>query len=395
MKKRNLLILAGILTTIVCCYLGLSSQETAQPENPATKEDTVVSTAKSETRISIAFILGDDKEVDNPYYKEALRYYTTNPEGRTDLVVSTCRSLLEVKEYLKANAPSNGLAWGTIHLVSHGNQWTGLSVKVTPDSKRATTQRIVEYNQSARFEAFDELVVDSTTRIFLHGCGIGNNGTLVSAIRSFFGFKNGQPDIFAPKLFEYYASSGSGKDLQSQRYMAESWLINYPMDNKPAPTSLTNELREKYADVSVDWQGALSREQPRWIGDVYHYTFEVPVKWIIPVDSLPDLQDGAQQTKWLKTQQQIIDELAMLQIPIEKFKWSLSNGYVEKGSGLKTPAVVVKGYCTMLCVLQALTQDHNPQTTLQKPFVADVTDTRFYYSALSSQALGHNLASLH
>jgi hypothetical protein len=382
MRKRKLIILGGILTTVVCCYLVWYSREAVQSEHykPPT-EDSVLSMVKTEDRVSIAFILGEDKEKDNPYYEEARRYYTTNSEGKTDRVVSTCRSLLEVKDYLKANTPSNGLAWGTIHLVSHGNQWTGLSVKVTPDSKRATTQRILDYTQSIMFESFDETVVDSTTKIFLHGCGIGNNGDLVEAIRLFFGFKNGQPGIVAPKLFEYYASSGSEENLQSLRYLAESWLVSYPMGDKLKSNFLANELREKYAEAKVDWQDALSREQPRWIGDTYHYTFEVPVKWIIAVDSLPDLQDEVQQTKWLQTQQQIVDELEVLQIPIEKFKWSFSSGYVENNAGLKTSAVVVKGYCTMLCVLQALTEDYNPRVLLQKPFVADLTDTRFYYSA--------------
>ncbi len=390
MKNKKLIIFAGILTTIICCYLGLLSSQRSElsVSSPVKTIDTMSCATLPDKRLSIAFILGEDKETDNPYYEEATRYYTISPDGKTDIVVRTCRSLLEVKNYLKTNLPSNGLAWGDVHLVSHGNQWTGLSVKVTPDSKRATTQRLTGHTQSAAFTVLDQTVIDSGTRIFLHGCGIGNNADLVEAVRSFFSFKNGLPAIIAPKLFEYYASSGSGDDLQSQRYLAESWLVCYPMDDKPTQASLTNALRDKYVDASVDWQGALSREQPRWIGDVYHYTFEVPVKWVIPVDSLPELGEQAQQITWLQSQTQIVDELKALQIPIEKFKWSTSGGYVDTESGARSQAIFVKGYCTMLCVLQALTDGHDERMMLQKPMLSSTTDTRFYYSSPETRLAG-------
>lgn len=372
--------LAGILTCTACCYLLWFFTEPA----PLSQDTTVLSDStvpdKIASRLSIAFILGEDKEADNPYYDEAMRYYTTNPKGKTNFIVTTCRSLTEVKAYLKKNLPDNASPWGTIHLISHGNQWTGLSIKVTPDSKRATTERIVAHTQSSSFELLDQTVVDAKTRIFLHGCGVGNNRDLVDAVRVFFGSQYEQPMIFAPKLFEYYASIGSEKNLQCERYLAQSWFVNYPMDTKPSVSSLTNELREKYADAHVDWQSALSREQPRWIGDAYHYTFEVPAKWIIPVDTVPHLTEETQNV-WLHNQKQIMDDLRALQIPVERFKWSFSSGYTETKSGNKSRAVFVKGYCTMLCVLQAVTDGQNEHLMLQKPFVPALTDTHFYYSA--------------
>jgi hypothetical protein len=378
--KRTLITLAGIFTSITCCYLLWFSTEPVASSERVTMTSAPIAPHKiTQSRLSIAFILGEDKEADNPYYAEAMRYYTTHAEGKTDFIITTCRSLTEVKDYLKKNALCNDNPWGKIHLVSHGNQWTGLSVKVTPDSKRATVDRIVEYTQSGMFELLDHTVVDSQTTIFLHGCGVGNNRDLVNAVRKFFSGKNEQPIIFAPKLFEYYASSGSEKNLQSQHYLAQSWFVNYPMGDKPSSGSLTSELREKYNDARVDWQSALSHEQPRWIGDAYHYTFEVPVKWIIAVDSVPDLTEENQNV-WLHDQQQIVDELKALQIPVEKFKWSFSSGYTETKSGGKSRAVFVKGYCTMLCVLQVLTDGQNEHLALQKPFAPALTDTRFYYS---------------
>jgi hypothetical protein len=379
MKKTTLPLLAGILTSIICCYLGwLSLQPLASSDPTVSKRSTGPAGEIGVSRSSIAFILGDDKESDNRYYDEAFRYYTTHADEKTDFVIRSCRSLLEVKDYLQNHKSSKGPAWGTVHLVSHGNQWTGLSVKVTPDSKRATARRITEYTQSHLFESLGQTVVDAQTKIFLHGCGIGNNRGLIDAVNAFFG---GKATVFAPKLFEYYASTGVENNWQSQRYMAQTWFVSYPMGDRPSSRSLSNELREKYPEARVDWQRALLREQPGWIGDVYHYTFEVPVKWIIPADSVTDLSEESQQIGWLYSQQQIVDELSGLQLPIEKFKWSLSSGYTETKAGLKTPAVFVKGYCTMLCILQVLTEGHNDRLMLQKPFAPEITDTRFYCSS--------------
>jgi hypothetical protein len=382
-KTATLSLLAGILTSIICCYLGRPSWQpcvSPDPKHPTGPTDETVV-----TRSSIAFILGDDKESDNPYYDEAFRYYTTNADEKTDFVIRSCRSLLEVKDYLKNHKSSKGPAWGTVHLVSHGNQWTGLSVKVTPDSKRATTRRIVEYTKSHLFESLEQTGVDAQTKIFLHGCGVGNNRGLVDAVNAFFG---GKAMVFAPRLFEYYASTGVENNWQSQRYVAGAWFVSYPMGDKPSSHSLSNELREKYPDARIDWQRALSHEQPVWIGDVYHYTFEVPVKWVIPLDSVADLDEESQQIAWLNSQQQIVDELSGLQLSMEKFKWSLNIGYTETKTGHKTPAVFVKGYCTMLCILHVLTEGHNDSVTLQKPFAPELGDTRFYYSSPHTRLAG-------
>ena len=377
MKKDSkiFITLAGILTTIVCCCLVYFTQEDIDNTNVPGVDATLCSTQVSSEQMSIAFILGEDKETDNPYYSEATRYYSTNAHDKADVVVTSCRSLWEVKEHLKTNRPNGGNAWGTIHLVSHGNQWSGLSVKVTPDSKRATTKRILEHTQSAAFELLDYTTIDCDTKIVLHGCGVGNDSDLVDAVHLFFSFKDGKPRVFAPKLFEYYTCAESRGSTQSERYLAHSWLVSYPMDKKPAIAALTNELREKYSDAAVDWQGALTREQPRWIGDTFHYTFEVPVKWVIPVDSFA-LGGEAEQLMWLRSQNEILDDLKRLQLPIDMFKWSFSAGYVETDPGKKSPAVFVKGYCTMLCVVEAIV-DH--QDALHKPFNPALIDCRFYY----------------
>jgi hypothetical protein len=392
--NRAIFITLGITTAAICSYLLSISinhlikflNENNKSEVSKTEEQCQSGLAeeecKNENRTSITFILGEDKDPNNRYYEEASHYYTHNRSGKTDYVVSSCRSLTEVKDYLKENETINCLPWGTINLVSHGNEWTGLSVRVTPDSKRATVERILEHIQSKEFEPLSAALIDSQTEVFLHGCGVGNSQALVEAVRAFMSGKNYKPLMYAPKLFEYYASVHSDIGTQSERYLAQSWVVSYKMGEKPNMISLMNELREKYQDVPVDWSGSLQREKPRWIGDTYHYTFEVPVKWVIPVSGVvTDLTQEKNQITWLQAQPKILNELAKLQIPIEKFKWSFTNVYIDKDDGSRVRAIYVKGYCTVLCVLQALTDGYDSRLTLQKTFVPDLKDNRFYYNS--------------
>jgi len=390
MKKNTNLILLGITIGLASIY---SLRLTLSTRSPAAHSDgtTIDSPADSNSntinklllprngfRPSVAFILGNDKQAENPYYEQALRYYTTNPKAKTDFVVTECRSLEEMKSYLADHAVLNAQPWGDIHLISHGNQWSGLSVKVAPQSKRATTQRILEYTRSPEFIFLPSSVVDDLTRIFLHSCGVGNDANLVEAVRSFLGCPQSLPTVYAPRLFEFYTSDAAGKN--SQRYLAQSWLVCYRFGEQPSTLSLMNELREKYVEVAIDWKDALERSSPRWVGDTYHYTFDVPVKWIVPVDARPDLTDEILQMEWLAQQPQIGKELDRLHLPLEKFKWTFVKGYAQGKDGEKKAAINVTGYCTMLCVIKTMT--HEPTTADTSP-ATEITDPRYYYKTTS------------
>jgi hypothetical protein len=376
-------LLFGLAVCAVCCYYMISA--TRQPAQTVMALDTL-KVASKKIRESITFILGDDKEEDNRYYEEAINFYTTHPQGKTEHLVTKCRSLLEVRNYLEHNRPLNKSPWGLVNLVSHGNQWTGLSVRVTPESKRTTVPRLEEHINNKMFPPLEKNIVDQETEIFLHGCGVGNNQKLIDLIRVAFSGKEGMVRVRASRLFEYYTSVKSNDVVQhAERYLANAWFVKYKMGEKPPANALAGELRDKYPAAATDWLDALSREQPRWTGDCYHYTFEVPVKWTIPISKevrRPDLNTTKDQHHWITTQQEITDELATLEIPVEKFAWSFQNVYIENEDGSKIPAVRIKGYCTILCVLQALTTHDTNAWLIKKPLTPSLDDTNFYYTSV-------------
>ena len=339
------------------------------------------------TRESITFILGEDRELDNPYYAEAFNYYLFNEEGKTEYVVTTCRSLLEVRNYLAQNPPSNHLPWGLINLVSHGNQWLGLSVRVQPDGKRTSVENLQEYIDNSLFKPLPDTILDQQSQLFIHGCGVGNNHALVEAIGKAFGGKNITPRVKASCLFEYYASiKNNGAVIETQRYFTRVWYTVYKKGYRPEDFILCRKLQEKYPDTTMDWQDALSREQPRWAGDIYHYTFEVPVKWVISYphkDSLPDVSTKEKQLEWIRSQPDIVTALEKIEIPVEKFNWWFRHVYVANDDGTRSPAIWLKGYSTILCVLQPLLDEKGDTGLLQKPFVPEDDDERYHYISSS------------
>jgi hypothetical protein len=306
---------------------------------------------------AITFILGDDADIKNPFYLKAELYYRYDEKNKTEKVITSCHSLIEVQEYLIANA--NHLPWDLINLVSHGNPYLGLSVKITPDGKRASLERIQESIENGTFKKFSKNVINEETTIALHGCGLGNNLELIKAIQSAFSNEGTSPKVVSSKYFEYYVSDESNEQ-DVTKYLAEFWITNYKMGYKPSNHILEKRLQAKYPENDVNWKEALLREQATKTGEVFHYTFEVPVKWVFRYDckdSIPKLENENLRLQWASQNPRISQDLQKLNITPEKFNWWMRSIYVKNEDGSKTPALWVKGYCTMLCVLRLLPQE--------------------------------------
>ncbi len=333
-------------------------------------------------RESITFILGEDREENNPFYAEATNYYLYNEEAKTDRLVTNCRSLLEVQDYLEKHKPKNNMPWGLINLVSHGNRWLGLSVKVTPNSNRASAERIIEYIENDSLKRLSEKVIDKNSEIFIHACGVGNNERMLTAISEAFSGGSNKPKVKASKLFEFYTSlTKDGSITESERYYAEARFIVYKMGSKPENTVIANMLNQKYPNSGINYSDALSREVPRYTGDTYHYTFEVPVKWVIPYPdsaSYPDLSTKERQQEWIAKQKEITDILKQLEIPQDQFNWWLREVNVKNEDGTSSPAVWIKGYCTILCVIKPLIEECPAMGNLHRPFTPDSNDIQYF-----------------
>jgi len=336
-------------------------------------------------RESITFILGEDKGTKNPYYAQATKYYKYNGAGKTDYLVTTCRSLLEVRNYLISEKPSNKLPWGIINMVSHGDQWLGLSVKVTPQSKRSTLERLQEYLNKGTFKPMPDNIIDHQSELILHACGVGNCPEFVAAIGKVFRNSHDVPLVRAPLLFEFYSSiSGDSIVEESQKYFANAWITYYKKDQRPGDSILCSTLNKKYPNSKVAWSDALNRTNPRWSGDIYHYAFNVPVNCVIKLaekDTLPAFSSNEQQLSWINKQPAIVKALKSIEITVENFDWSLSTVYTKNKNGKRSAAILAKGVCTILCILKPLTTESENTAVLRNPFVPGLDDNNYYFTA--------------
>jgi hypothetical protein len=295
--------------------------------------------------------------------------------GRTDYLISSCRSLLEVRNYLEEHTPCNGMPWGLINLVSHGNQWVGMSVKVTPDSRRTTAHRLLQSVNEGTFRPLPDDVVDEDSEIFLHGCGLGNNSQLLEAFAVAFGGSERRPLVTASRYFEYYSSIRDHRDLvNSQRYLAEAWFTHHKYGEPPSKDVLSIGFRDKYPGAPVDWIDALSRDHPRFAGDYYHYTFEVPLKAVLPAPTdWEAMSTEEKRLAYVTAQPKVAEMLAEIGIPAEALSWKIQKVFVDNGGGTRVAGILVKGYCTMVTVIQALA---NPNDG--RPFQPLFTDAKYY-----------------
>ena len=171
------------------------------------------------------------------------------------------------------------------------------------------------------------------------------------------------PAVAASELYEYYTTNHlNGSGQKSERYLAETWSVSYKRGYKPEDQVLSRQFKELYPETDIDWNDALGRNQPRWTGDIYHYSFEVPLKWVIPYetkDSLPDVSTKESQLNWISQQDDICAMLDRIGLSPEKFNWWFRTVYVKNEDGSLSPAVWVKGYCTILVVIRPLMENRN------------------------------------
>jgi hypothetical protein len=395
--KRSLLPVFWFSLYLVALILLVSCNNRKGKPSPVKNKKTVVVKSvpcKNTERESITFILGEDKSPVNPYYTEATKYYRNNPSAKTTWLDTTCRSLLEVRNYLETHSPSNKLPWGLINLVSHGDRWFGLSVKITPNSKRTTLERLQEYIQNGTFMPLPDPIIDQQSEIAIHACSVGNIPELIETIGLIFKSQNSIPGIRAPRLQEFYATDTNieGKP-ENKLYLAQGWIITYKKEEQPGNTTICNLLHEKYPDSDMDWQDALTRDRARFGGDTYHYTFNIPVNLVINCsdkDSLPDLSISEKKLAWINHQPEIMDELNKIQIPAENFSWDLKKGYAKNKAGKRTPAILIKGYCTVLCVLKPLIDKNNSTAGNLAPLIPEITDSCYYYAIKGNRCMAQN-----
>jgi len=304
-----------------------------------------------EKREKIVFILGVDKVEDNQYYNLAKDYYRFNPKNKGALIIDTCLSLNSVKKFLNDNPPKNHLPWGKINLIVHSNEWTGISVPIFENGKRATYNLLSNAINTNRFEPIKTKFIDKNSNLEIKACGFGKNKKFVNLLGKAFGCSN----VSASENFVMYEKIGN----YPEQYEAKSYYGYFKTGYRPANLLLREQLSKKYPNEKIDWLSALSRKKPRFFGDAYHYYFNVPVKWTITFatkSERPIFKSENEKITWLKAQTDLIKSIEKTKIPFDKFRWQLKYKNYTFEDGITDPAIEINGKSSVLCVLKAITE---------------------------------------
>ena len=120
--------------------------------------------------------------------------------------------------------------------------------------------------------------------------------------------------------------------------------------------TLKREFESQYPGSPVDWTDALARTQPRWKGDAFHRSFDVPIEWIVAYEEereRPELPGMSARMNWLARQEDLQDYVESIGIPKENFLWDIREVTFRDDAGEERPALRARGLCTVICVLKA------------------------------------------
>ena len=306
----------------------------------------------SGSRPTITFILGSDKD-GQQYFSLAERHFLLDSSEKTDVVVKHCHSLQSVINYLNRN--SEDAAWGVINLVAHGNMWGGLSVPMTEEGGRAYPKDLYHAVTSGLISAPEPTAIDPDTKINIWACGIGKNPILNMALELLFTNSNGEvPEIYAsPHFVVFMEIPGHAIPV---RIKASYWPYFFQRGYRPGELEIVKQLRQDYPDMAIDWESALKADRIDSGTSEFHEEFNVPVVWTVlyeDKESRPSVKTKSQQMQWIKSQPDLMHQIEDLQIPLDKYSWTVNKILYKHPDGSIQPAIKAIGMCTVVCVLSA------------------------------------------
>ncbi|NND32464.1 MAG: hypothetical protein HKN76_07725 [Saprospiraceae bacterium] len=301
-------------------------------------------------RESITFLLGHDKPGQN-FFQLAEQHFLFDSVEHSDQVIKSCPSLLSLVEYLRdksGNAP-----WGVINVVVHGNMWGGLSVPLWPEGSRAFPKELFSAACQGAFPLLDSSVIDSQTKVNFWACGIGKNPLINLALEYVFTNQSGDlADLYVSPHFVIFKKLGH--QVAPVRIKASYWPFFYRRGYRPSENEIAAELKIQYPDMDMDWESSLKTSlEDTSITDFYD-EFHVPVVWtVIYADkaSRPDISTVESKMSWIKNQPDLMMKIADLQIPLEKYNWTVQKIIYTDNQGIQQPAIKAIGMCTVLCVI--------------------------------------------
>jgi len=142
-------------------------------------------------RESITFILGKDRNFDIPFYEEAFYYFANHPYDRTEYIITSCNSLLDVRNYLASFPTTNALPLSTINIVIFPTETTHLKVPIFPQGTKSDLENLAMVTSQNDFPSLTNKQIDQYTTLYIHGAEVEKDSRLGDALQKLlFGKEN-------------------------------------------------------------------------------------------------------------------------------------------------------------------------------------------------------------
>jgi len=317
---------------------------------------------------SITFVIGEDKSA-NKYYTFAAQYFRQHEMGEHNKVIIAPMSFVEIMDYL--NTIPEDERWDKINIVSHGNSWTGLAIKITKDGPRTTLESVMDVQSDGRLPTLRPGIFDEQSHIILYACGLGLNEGLMYKLKEVFS-SDISPMVTSTKLFNIF-SAGKTTSKHSLAFFYNSFYKTNRYLGKP---SLVKQFQARYPDVDIDWLAALKRKLPKYPGQAFSYKYYIPISWTEVYEEAaerPRLKTEDDIISWVLDQPEFLKLVKEYDIPLDKFQWSVQYKNYTNSAGETKPAMRIKGKTVVMSVLKELVRPGTKET-----FVPSLDDERFF-----------------
>ncbi len=298
---------------------------------------------------SITFILGRDKPGQD-YFRLAEQHFLWDTNEKTDQIVKSVQTLSGVVDFLNKNKGANG--WSVVNVVLHGNMWSGLSVPMWDEGERAYPKELFKAAKYGHFPILDNGTIHVHSKINFWACGIGKNPLINLAIEEIFTTESGiTPSIYTSPHFVIFKEDQRGN---IRRLKASYWPYFYRRGYRPGDLEIAKALATQFPEDSVPWQEALQKS-PVIGSAAFSEQFHIPVSWTVlyeDKEARPTVHTEEQKMSWIRAQPALMEKIADLEIPIDKYTWTVHKIIYRHKDGRTQPAIKAIGMSTVLCVLE-------------------------------------------
>ena len=300
---------------------------------------------------TVTYILGEDRG-DQNFYGLAKAYFLQDSVDKTDKMYVHIRSLEELINHLNTQEIESPLT--RIELVTHGNVWSGLSAKILDGGERAYPKDLLKAKLKEKLPTLKTGIINRKTEINLWGCGIGRNPIMNIALDKVFTDSVGiRPRVRASEDFVVFREVADR--AAPLKLSASYWPYFFKRGYRPSESLIQQKLNNEFPDERVDWQDAFTRDEAENDTASFVNSFHIPVSWTTIYDNKeerPSVTTEEEKMTWINSQKGLMKKIKDLEIPIDKYKWTVNKIIHTDDYGNKLPAIKAIGMSTVLCVVK-------------------------------------------